>query len=195
MTKRSIALFVIALICITVSLAALLWCNTPKKDTVPFNGSPREYLIAKANEIDHQTGNECAAYACAYVLRHMGVDIDGDTLYPEIKRVLGLVPVSSLVKVLEDNGLDAAAYHGTVDTLKERLCQGTPVIVFTKIPGDTHYMVAVGYDDINIYLVDSMEENSNVENEYYDRVLTIDEFERLWKTNMYFVNNIYIVVE
>lgn len=195
MKKRLTALLGIVLICTTVSLAAFLCWNTPQKDTIPINGPPREYLITDANEIDLQIGNECSACACAYVLRHMGIDVDSETLYLEIKRVFGFVPASSLVNVLENYGLDAAAYHGTIDTLKERLCQGTPVIVFTRIPGDTHYMIAVGYDDKKVYFIDPKEENSNVENTHYNRVLTTDEFESLWKTNMYFVNNIYIAVE
>lgn len=195
MKKKPILFFGSVLICFVVFMAAILWWISPKKDTVPTGEISPNYLIANVNEMDYQTGNECAAYACAYVLRHMGINADGDTLDSEIKRILGFAPVSSLVKVLKSYGLDAAAYCGTIDTLKERLCQGTPVILFTKIPDDTHYMVAVGYDDKNVYFVDSMEENSNTESRYYNRVLTTEEFESLWKTDMYFVNNIYIVVE
>lgn len=153
-------------------------------------------MITKTNYIDYQSDNECAAYACAYVLRHMGIDSDGSELYQDIKRVFGFVPINSLIKILQHNGLNAAAYHGTTDTFKERLCQGTPVIVFTSMPDDddTHYMVAVGYDEEKFYFVDSIQEHANAESDYYNRVLTTNELESLWKTNMYFVDNIYIVI-
>lgn len=195
MKKKAITICGIAVACAAVCLVVFLCYTIPKKDHVQDKEFPREYLITDTNEIDYQTDHECAAYACAYVLRHMHISADGNTLYPDIKRIFGFVPVSSLVEVLKSNGLDAAAYHGTIDTLKQRLCKGKPVIVFTSIPDDTHYMTAIGYDENNIYFVDSLKENSNISNEHYNRVLAISEFERIWKTNMYFIDNIYVVVE
>lgn len=188
--KKIRIVFRIVMVCVVI----FIYCITPKKDRIPAEAFPQEYMITKSNYIDYQKNNECSAYACAYVMRHMERNIEGDELYPSIKRILGFVPASSITEVLGKNGLDVAVYHGTVDTLKQRLCQGTPVIVFTSIPGDTHYMVAVGYDEEHLYFVDSMAENSNAENDYYNRVLITEEFESLWKTNMYFVDNIYIVI-
>ncbi len=53
--------------------------------------------------------------------------------------------------------------------------------------------MVVGYDQKNIYLVDSLKENINVENPNYNRMLTEEEFKEVWNTNMLLSSNIYIV--
>lgn len=88
----------------------------------------------------------------------------------------------------------AKARHGSVDTLKQRLTEGNPIIVFIRIPGDTHYAVIVGYDEQYIYLADSIAENSNASDARYNRVLTTEDFEDVWKTETLLPDNIYIVV-
>lgn len=41
----------------------------------------QSYMIVEKNRIDIQTDFQCAAFSCAYVLRHFDVDTDGNTLY------------------------------------------------------------------------------------------------------------------
>lgn len=84
--------------------------------------------------------------------------------------------------------------HGNIDTLKQHLIEGNPIIVFIRIPKDTHYAVVVGYDEQCIYLVDSLEENANAQDTRYNRVLTKEAFEDVWKTRTLLPKNIYIVV-
>lgn len=55
--------------------------------------------------------------------------------------------------------------------------------------------MVVGYDQKNIYLVDSIKENVNVENPNYNRILTEEEFKEVWDTNMLLSSNIYIVIK
>lgn len=55
--------------------------------------------------------------------------------------------------------------------------------------------MVVGYDQKNIYLVDSIKENVNVENPNYNRILTEEEFKEVWNTNMLLSSNIYIVIK
>lgn len=55
--------------------------------------------------------------------------------------------------------------------------------------------MVVGYDQKNIYLVDSLKENINVENPNYNRMLTEEEFKEVWNTNMLLSSNIYIVIK
>ena len=97
--------------------------------------------------------------------------------------------------VFERHGYQSKAYHGSVDTLKQRLAEGNPVIVFIRIPGDTHYAVVVGYDEQYIYMADSLAENANASDSQYNRVLTTEEFEYVWGTVTLLPDNIYIVVQ
>ena len=92
-------------------------------------------------------------------------------------------------------GYPSKACHGSVDTLKQRLTEGNPIIVFIRIPGDTHYAVVVGYDEQHIYLVDSLAENANASDTQYNRVLPTEDFEAVWKTGTLLPDNIYITLE
>lgn len=185
-----------AIIAIILSVAAavsFLAYISPPKDEVEFFNYPPEFFCASAgNRIDCQTDGKCAAYAAAYLLRHFGEDADGEALFPELKRPLGFTPANSNADVLERHGYQAKACHGSIDTLKQRLAGGKPIIVFIRIPGDTHYAVAVGYDEQYIYLADSLAENANASDARYNRVLTIEDFGAVWKTGTLLPDNIYI---
>ena len=166
----------------------------PAKDSVTALSYPPEFLCDSGeNRIDFQTDGNCAAYAAAYVLRSLGEQTDGEKIAPEIQRVFGFVPAESIVRVLEKHVFSARAYHGDTDTLKQRLSNGVPVIVFVSIPNDTHYAVVVGYDTQYFYLVDSLPENKNADGTQYNRKLTIEEFEKVWKTDTVLPDNVYIV--
>lgn len=122
-----------------------------------------------------------------------GEAADGEALFPELKRPFGFVPAGSIADVLERHGHPAKACRGSIDTLKQRLTEEHPIIVFIRIPGDTHYAVVVGYDEQYIYLADSLAENANASDARYDRVLTTEAFEAVWKTGTLLPDNIYIV--
>ena len=189
-------------ICLTAASAAVLFlaaaagflaCISPPKDAVEAFHYPPEFFCANAeNRIDCQADGKCAAYAAAYLLRHFGEDADGETLFPELKRPLGFAPANSIVDVFERRGYQAKACHGSLDTLKQRLTAGTPIIVFIRILGDTHYAVVTGYDEQHIYLADSLAENANAADARYNRVLTTEDFEAVWKTGTLLPDNIYI---
>ena len=89
----------------------------------------------------------------------------------------------------------ANAYSGNIDTLKQRLTNGVPIIVFISIPGDTHYAVVVGYDEQSIYLVDSFVENEDIDMSSYNRKVSNEEFEKIWRTDTILTDNIYIVID
>ena len=185
----AIMLSIAAVICFLVSIS-------PPKDEVMSIAYPPEFFCADAgNRIDYQTDGKCAAYAAAYLLRHFGEETDGEVLFPELKRTLGFVSANSIVDVFARHGYQAEAFHGNVGTLKQRLAEGNPIIVFIRIPGDTHYAVVVGYDEQHIYLADSLAENANASDTRYNRVLTTEEFKVVWKTGALLPDNIYIVVK
>lgn len=181
---------------IWAAIGVLLFCGSlPRKDGIQTDDLPREFSISMVNNyIDFQTADECSAYASAYVMRHLGQQITGPELYDDIHRVFGFVPVGSVVRLFQDYGYAAKAYHGDIDTMKRRLAAGVPIIAFTRIPDDTHYVVIVGYDENFIYLADSISDNSNANGGWYNRKLSTGEFEEIWRTDMYPVDNIYIVI-
>lgn len=200
MKKHDKSLCVAVSIAITLGIAvgvALCLTNiNPPKDDIAVKELPLAFFCeSDAERIDFQTDGHCAAYASAYVLRCMGEQADGESVSTEIQRVLGFVPAKSIVNVFEKHGFSASAYCGDVDTLKWRLTAGVPVIAFVSIPGDTHYVVVVGYDQEYFYLADSLAENKNADGNGYNRKLTADAFETIWKTDTVLSDNIYIVAE
>ena len=195
-TRKIILPVAVVLLGLAVCAAFCLVRINPAKDSVTALNYPPEFLCDSGeNHIDFQTDGNCAAYAAAYVLRSLGEQTDGEKLALEIQRIFGFVPAESIVRVLEKHGFSAKAYHGDTDTLKQRLSNGVPVIVFVSISNDTHYAVVVGYDMQYFYLVDSLPENGNVNEAQYNRRLTIGEFEKIWRTDTILSDNVYIVAK
>ena len=185
----------IAVVLLAAVAAAFMMEINPPKDTRASGPLPASYFCeTRGNYIAPQTDGKCAAYAAAYVLRHLGEPADGETVYPEIRRTLGFVPAKSIAAFFEAYGYAAQAYHGNLSTLKQRLAAGVPVIAFVSIPGDTHYLVVVGYDAQYLYLADSLAQSADSGDAPYNRKLTTAEFEAIWHTATLLSDNIYIVV-
>ena len=192
--KILITIFVLSGIAIG-AVCCFAWTTPPKDGITDLNYPPEFFCDSGKNCIDFQTDGNCAAYATAYVLRSLGEQTGGENIAPEIKRIFGFVPARSIVRVFEKHGFAARAYHGDTDTLKQRLISGVPVIVFLSIPNDTHYAAVVGYDRQYFYLVDSLPENENADENQYNRRLTTEEFEKIWSTDTILSDNIYIVAD
>ena len=180
---------------ITASVCFLAYISPPEDEVEFFNYPSEFFCTTEGSRIDYQTDGKCAAYAAAYLLRYFGDKADGEELFSKLKRSLGFVSVNSITDIFERHGYQAEACHGSIDTLKQRLIEGNPIIVFIRIPGDTHYAVVVGYDEQCIYLVDSLAENANASDTRYNRVLTTGAFEDVWETGTLLPANIYIVVK
>lgn len=198
MKTRKICLTAV-IIAIILSIAAaigfLIYISPQKDDTVSFDYPPEFFCEDTENRIDYQTDGKCAAYATAYLLRHFGENADGEELFSELKRPFGFACANSITDIFERYGYRAKALHGSIETLKQRLTEGHPIIVFVRTSGDTHYAVVVGYDEQHIYLADSLAENSNTSDARYNRVLTTEAFEDIWKTETPLPDNIYITVK
>lgn len=190
--RRRIAAVTAVILALAAAIGFLAYISPPKDEIGAAPYPPEFFCEGAENRIDYQTDGKCAAYAAAYLLRHFGEDADGEALFPELKRPLGFTPASSIAEVLTRHGHPARACRGSLDTLKQRLAEGQPVIVFLRIPGDTHYAVVVGYDEQHVYLADSLAENANAADTRYDRVLETAAFEALWKTGTLLPDNIYI---
>lgn len=166
---------------------------------------PANYLIKRNNRIDIQNNRECAAFSTAYVLRHFGIEADGDELYTNFpsKMKSGNVYPKGIRTVLSKKGFKTIYYKGNINSLKYEVSKGIPVIVFIKVHKDRnnlHFVPVIGYDTEYIYLSESLSQlvNSNDDNNSYNRKVPINEFRKLWNVknvNMLFYSNTYITVD
>lgn len=188
---------VVAAVCAAVFFIRIV----PGKDPIATADLPdTRFVYAENNYYSYQSGKDCAGYAAAYILRNEGTEAEGAEVYQEMKHFFGVVAVHNVVDTLQAYNLEAKAYHGTIETLKARIHEGKPVIALVTITlghsTGLHYLVVVGYDEEYIYVADSTGPKANIFSEVqYNRRLTYSEFEELWKTNIYPVNNIYITVK
>lgn len=189
-----VATLIIALILIAV-VGFISYISPPKDDVDVLIYPPEFFCKTEENRIDYQTDGNCAAYASAYLLRNLGENSSGEELTSEIGRVFGFVPAYKIADLFKRRGYQVKTCHGNVETLKQQLTNGNPIIVFIRIPNDTHYAVVVGYDEQNIYLADSLSENANASDSRYNRILTTEQFKDVWKTGTILPDNIYVVVK
>lgn len=166
------------------------------------NSYAKRYFISKVNRIDQQTGFQCSAYACAYILRHIGVDADGASLYPAMphKMKSGYVYPKGVKKLLEIYGLNVKYCRGDLNTLKTDLQNGNPIIVMIRIRSDKnwlHYVPVVGFDEEHIFLAESLQELANCDHGFCNRKIRNEDFARLWNTAMLrqpFYKNTYFCI-
>lgn len=148
-----------------------------------------EFFITKPNYFEKQGKVECSAYASAYVYRHLGKHVTGQQLYQEMpnKAPNGYVFCRGIVRLARKYGLRAKFYIGNLTAFKNTVAKGVPVIVMVHSfahSNNLHYITVVGYDNEKIYAVDSAVYSKNVQNEYYNRVIPIKEFKKLWNTSL-----------
>lgn len=166
---------------------------------------PANYLIQHNNRIDFQNNTECAAFSTAYLLRHFGLEAEGDALYTHFpsKTRAGNVYPKGIRTELRKKGFKTNYYKGNINTLKYEVSKGTPVIVFIKVHKDRnnlHFVPVVGYDEEYIYLSESLGHlvNCDDDHESYNRKVPINEFKKLWnvkRIHMLLYSNTYIAVD
>ncbi|MEK4130050.1 cysteine peptidase family C39 domain-containing protein [Solibacillus sp. FSL W8-0474] len=166
---------------------------------------PANYLIQQNNRIDFQNNTECAAFSTAYILRHFGMEADGEALYTLFpsKTMAGNVYPKGIRTVLRKKGFKTNYYKGNIDTLKYEVSKGTPVIAFIKVHKDfnnLHFVPVVGYDKEYIYLSESLKHlvNSEGEHKSYNRKVPIEEFKKQWnikRMHMIFYSNTYLAAQ
>ena len=166
--------------------------DTPRTDTEPF--------FAKTSKLlERQDGPSCAGYAAAYVLRALGIEDRGEAAYEAMNKVYGgNVRVTELRRYLALRGVETEYVRGDVTTLREDLMAGNPIILLvrtSKGAGGLHFLVAVGFDEEYIYLVDSARPQIPG-NQIYNRKLRDKDLLRIWDTRslyMPFYRETYIV--
>lgn len=164
---------------------------------------PDKYLIQKRNYIERQARFECAAYATAYLLRHVDHTVNGAELYRDFpsKMRSGMVYPKGIRKRLADFRLQSVYCKGNMHALKHAVSQGNPPIAFIKVnPGQPmlHYVPVVGYDEAYVYLAESIDDLVNASHDHYNRKVAIKDFKKLWairNIRIPFYSNTYIILK
>lgn len=149
----------------------------------------KSFLIDKTNRIEFQHGCQCSGFSTAYVLRHWGVEENGNRLYEMMPNKMrsGLVYPKGIRKLLARYGFKAKYRIGNVTALKNEVSKGNPAIVMIRVrAGENwlHYVPVVGYDERYVFLAESLEEFVNQEGQCCNRKVETKEFVRLWNTSM-----------
>lgn len=147
------------------------------------------FMVPKENRIDMQSGNSCAGYATAYVLRHYDIPADGDDIYMNMpdKMANGYVYPKEIKRMFEKYGFHAKYCAGNINALKYEVSKGNPVIVLIKVRKGKnwlHYVPVVGYDEDNFLLAESFAELVNCSEKAYNRKVSYKDFKALWNTSM-----------
>lgn len=187
------AIVIVSAIFLAITSIKVLPAIYTTKELISGENAPKEYFIdTAADPIEQQEDGQCSAYAAAYVMRYLGDDIHGYDLYLDIDTDFGEDTPANVVKLFKEYEYQAKAYHGDLNTMKERLSEGTPLIIYLRERNDTHYAVITGYDEEHLYLADSITEYANADNPSYNRIIDKDEFLNMWKTGFWICDNVYI---
>ncbi|PZT52442.1 C39 family peptidase [Paenibacillus silvae] len=174
--------------------------SIPKKDRMYSTIVPASYLISSPNRTEIQKNVECAAFSSAFVLRHFGMESEGDQLYPTYPRKLldGTVYPKAITVFFKRLGYSCTYLHGNINTLRQHISRGVPVILFIRVHADRrflHFVPVVGYDETHFYLAESLDFKRNCEEPLYNRKISVSELESLWKPWLPFSRRSYIVIE
>lgn len=161
----------------------------------------KQFIITKENHIDFQDGYKCSAFSSAYVLRHWGVEANGNELYAIMPNKMknGYVYPEGIRNLLSQYGFAVKYCTGNITALKNAVSMGNPVIVMIRVRTDKnwlHYVPVVGYDEENIFVAESLAEMVNCDEQNYNRKIPISEFKKLWNTVMFkmpFYRNTYMM--
>ena len=176
------------------------WLVAPKAYTDK-HAHPASYLVFPNPQPDTQTGIECAACSCAYLLRFHGEDVDGVSLFhqPSFPCKYGDGAYPKCFKILFEEqykSYTTSYYTGTTDDLKDAVSQGTPVIALLYTGKSLHYVPVVGYDETHFFMQDSVEEYRNVaDNKGYNESIDIDMFDKMWNIPIESCQRLFVVVK
>jgi hypothetical protein len=138
--------------------------------TISKTNYPLTHIITSKNYIDIQKNFECSAYSTAYLMRHYGIQANGEDIYKIMPNKMnnGYVYPKGVVTLLKQQGFKATIRIGNITELKREVSKDTPV---------------VGFDDEYFYIAESLKELINVKDMSYNRRVSISEFKKLWNTS------------
>lgn len=148
------------------------------------------FLIEDSTRTDLQEGFKCSAFSCAYLLRHRGINVHGDSIYEIMPNKMdnGYVYPKGIISFLERNNFTVGYYTGNIAALKNEIAKGNPAIVMIKIRPDKdwlHYVPVIGYSADSLFIAESIPELCNVKGKKYNRSISNKDFEVLWNTRAF----------
>ncbi len=171
--------------------------------------SPRAETLRTpdASYFEFQKNGGCAGFSSAFVLRHLGYAATGDETFKEVPYQMkgGAGVPKGISGFFKKRGIKMTACTGNFNALKRELERGNPVIVVIRSfvgKNDLHFACVTGYDQENVYFADSIQSWVNVDKDgnpiqpdlempasanervYYNRVVPVSEFKKLWNTSM-----------
>ena len=129
----------------------------------------RIFIRIRDEALEHQRGRE-------FSLRKNAEQNARRYVYPK-----------GIFNFLFKNGFKVKYCRGNLNSLKNEVATGNPVIAMIKIRPDKnwlHYVPVVGYDGQNIFIAESLAELSNCNEPHYNRRIPAKEFKKLWNTAM-----------
>lgn len=86
------------------------------------------FLIEDSTRTDLQEGFKCSAFSCAYLLRHRGINVHGDSIYEIMPNKMdnGYVYPKGIISFLERNNFTVGYYTGNIAALKNEIAKGNP---------------------------------------------------------------------
>lgn len=156
---------------------------------------------------EFQQNGGCAGFSSAFVLRHLGTYASGEETFKEVPYQMkgGAGVPKGISGLFAKHGIKMTACTGNFSALKNEIARGNPVIVVIRSfvgKNDLHFACITGYDEENIYFADSIQSWVNVDKDgnaiepsldtlptsdesvYYNRVVPVSEFKKLWNTSM-----------
>ena len=168
-----------------------------KGNLASFFVKPRPETVKTENGtyFEFQGAGGCAGFSSAFVLRHLGQQVKGDEAFKEVPWTYGngVAFPKGITGFFKKRGIKMRACVGNLAALQNELTRGNPVIVVIRsFVGKRflHFACITGYDEKNIYLADSIKDWVNVEKPadgeelYYNRIVPLSEFKKLWNTSM-----------
>lgn len=107
--RRAVIALAAAALCAFAGILCLAGLEPPM-DNADGAAPTAFFCHVSGNYAARQTDGKCAAYASAYVLRHLGEQADGEGIYPEIKRTLGFAAPGNVAELFQTRGYCAQAY-------------------------------------------------------------------------------------
>lgn len=150
-------------------------------------------MIEHENRLEFQHGNECSGFSSACVIRHFGIAAEAMDVYQDMpfKMKNGYVYPKAIPKLLLRYDIKTTYCRGNINSLRHEIGKGNPVIVLIRY--DTkhnwlHYVAVVGIDEEKVYIVESLEDLVNEQNDKrYNRSVRIEDFKQLWNTSMVYM--------
>ncbi len=122
-------------------------------------------------------------------MRHYNILADGGEIYKKLpnKMANGYVYLKEVKGMFEKYGFNVKYCVRNLNSLRNEVSKGNPVIVFIKVRKDKkwlHYVPVVGYDEDNIFMAESLAELVNCNEKVYNRKISNEDFKKLWNTSM-----------